>query len=101
MIFMDSAAQQTRFDLAQQYDISTNNAKKSVNDGIEAVAALVDNNRIIVDQRCKHTIQALQQYQWDPNPNLINEKPLHNEFCHMADALRYGVYSFETHAYTF
>ena len=33
-IYIDSAAQQTRFDLAQNYDISTINAKKSVLDGI-------------------------------------------------------------------
>lgn len=99
-IFIDSAAAQTRFDLAQDYGISTINAKKSINDGISAVGAVVDNDRLLVDQRCTHTIASLQQYQWDPNPNLINEKTIHNEYSHMADALRYGIYSFETHAYT-
>lgn len=100
-IFIDSAAQQTRFDLAQEYDISTNNAKKSINDGIAAVGALVDNDRLIVDQKCVRTIMSLEQYQWDPNPSLLNEKPIHNEYCHMADALRYGVYSYETNAHMF
>lgn len=100
-IFMDSAAQQTRFDFAQNYGISTNNAKKSVNDGIAAVAALVDNNRLIVDMRCSRLLASLDQYQWDPNPNLLKEKPVHNEYSHMADALRYAIYSFETHEYTF
>jgi hypothetical protein len=95
-IFIDSAHQQTRFDLAQMFDISTINAKKDVNAGIGYVGGLVDNNRIIVDQRCKHTLEALDQYQWDPNPNLIREKPKHNFACHMADAIRYGFYSFET-----
>ena len=33
-IYIDSAAQQTRFDFAQNYDISTINAKKSLLDGI-------------------------------------------------------------------
>ena len=33
-IYIDSAAQQTRFDFAQNFDISTINAKKSVLDGI-------------------------------------------------------------------
>ncbi len=100
-IFMDSAAQQTRFDWAQNYDISTYNADKSVNDGIEAVAVLVDHDQLIVDQRCSHSIASLQQYQWDPNPNLIREKPLHNQFVHMADAIRYALYSFRTTAPTF
>ena len=39
-IYIDSAAQQTRFDFAQNYDISTINAKKSVLDGIGEVSVL-------------------------------------------------------------
>jgi len=95
-IFIDSAAQQTRFDFAQMYDISTTNAKKSILDGIAHVAAIVDNDRMMVDQRCKENITSLDQYQWDPNPNLMREKPRHNRACHMADAIRYALYSFET-----
>lgn len=95
-IFIDSAAQQTRYDFAQNYDIPTSNAKKSVLDGIAHVAALVDNNNLIVDQKCVETLSALDQYQWDPNPNLAKEKPKHNMASHMADALRYALYSFNT-----
>jgi hypothetical protein len=100
-IYIDSAAQQTRFDLAQNYDISTINAKKSVLDGIGRVAGIVDNDQLIVDQKCKETLISLDQYQWDPNPNLLREKPKHNYASHMADALRYALYSFETSATTF
>jgi hypothetical protein len=32
---------------------------------------------------------------------LLNERPVHNEYSHMADALRYAVYSFETANITF
>src|SRR6056300_1535028 len=87
-IFIDSAAQQTRYDFAQQYDISTNNAKKSVLDGIAHVERIVDNDKLIVSQDCKETLASLDQYQWDPNPNLAREKPRHNMASHMADALR-------------
>ena len=100
-IYIDSAAQQTRFDFAQNYDISTINAKKSVLDGIGYVAGVVDNDKLIVDQRCKESLWALDQYQWDPNPNLMKEKPKHNAASHMADAIRYALYSFETSATTF
>jgi len=100
-IYIDSAAQQTRFDFAQNYDISTMNAKKSVLDGIAHVAAIVDNNTLFVEQGCRHTLSALDQYQWDPNPNLAREKPKHNYASHMADALRYALYSFETSATSF
>jgi len=95
-IYIDSAAQQTRYDFALQYDISTSNAKKSVLDGIAHVAAIVDNDKLFVDQRCAETLSCLDQYQWDPNPNLAKEKPKHNRASHMADALRYALYSFET-----
>jgi len=95
-IYIDSAAQQTRFDFAQNYDISTVNAKKSILDGIGHVAGVVDNNRLMVDQKCQEVLLSLDQYQWDPNPNLMKEKPKHNRASHMADALRYALYSFET-----
>ena len=100
-IYIDSAAQQTRFDFAQNYDITTINAKKSVLDGIGKVATVVDNDLLIVDQRCDETLLCLDQYQWDPNPNLMKERPKHNHASHMADALRYALYSFETSATTF
>ena len=100
-IYIDSAAQQTRFDFAQNYDISTINAKKSVLDGIACVATVVDNNQLFVHQSCKESLLCLDQYQWDPNPNLLREKPKHNYASHMADALRYAIYSFETSATTF
>ena len=100
-IYIDSAAQQTRFDFAQNYDITTINAKKSVLDGIGKVATVVDNDLLIVDQRCDETLLCLDQYQWDPNPNLMKERPKHNYASHMADALRYALYSFETSATTF
>jgi hypothetical protein len=100
-IYIDSAAQQTRFDFAQNYDISTINAKKSVLDGIGHVSGIVDNDKLIVDQRCKETLICLDQYQWDPNPNLLKEKPKHTHASHMADALRYALYSFETSVTSF
>ncbi len=100
-IYIDSAAQQTRFDFAQNYDITTINAKKSVLDGIGHVAGIVDNDKLIVHQACNESMASLDQYQWDPNPNLLREKPKHNHASHMADAIRYALYSFETSATTF
>ena len=100
-IYIDSAAQQTRFDFAQNYDITTINAKKSLLDGIGHVGGIVDNDKLIVHQSCKESLLCLDQYQWDPNPNLLKEKPKHNYASHMADAIRYALYSFETSATTF
>jgi len=100
-IYIDSAAQQTRFDFAQNYGISTINAKKSVLDGIGQVAGIVDNDDLFVNQKCKEVLICLDQYQWDPNPNLLKERPKHDGASHMADALRYALYTFETTATSF
>ena len=100
-IYIDSAAQQTRFDFAQNYDISTINAKKSVLDGIGHVSAIIDNDYLYVDQECGESLKCLDSYQWDPNPNLIKEKPKHNMASHMADGLRYALYSFQTSQVSF
>lgn len=94
-IYIDSANQQQRFDFAQEYDIPTTNAKKSVLDGIGYVASLADNDKIIVDPGLKQVLYAFDQYQWDPNISLQKEKPLHNDASHMADALRYALYSYK------
>ena len=100
-IYIDSAAQQTRFDFAQNYDITTVNAKKSVLDGIGHVAGIVDNDDLYVNQGCREVLMCLDQYQWDPNPNLMKERPKHDGASHMADALRYALYTFETTATSF
>jgi hypothetical protein len=100
-IYIDSAAQQTRFDFAQNYGISTINAKKSIIDGIGHVAAIIDNDGLFVDQAAKESLACVDAYQWDPNPNLVREKPKHNMASHMADALRYALYSFITSNVTF
>jgi phage terminase large subunit len=94
-IYIDSAAQQTRYDFAREYDIPTINAKKSLLDGIGYVASLVDNGKIWVSKNCVKTLEAFDAYRWDPNPNLVKEKPIHDDSSHMADALRYALYSFE------
>jgi hypothetical protein len=100
-IYIDSAAQQTRFDFAQNYGISTINAKKSVLDGIGHVASIIDNGKLIIDQEAKESLICVDSYQWDPNPNLAREKPRHNMASHMADAIRYALYSFITSNITF
>jgi phage terminase large subunit len=92
-IFIDAAAAQTAADLAYDYDIPTSKAKKSLLDGIGYVASLVDNDRLYVAPHCQHAMKAFDGYAWDPNPNLIKEKPQHNHASHMADAMRYALYS--------
>jgi len=96
--YIDSANQQMKFDFAQQYGISMNNAKKDVLAGISYISALCDNDKIIVSDTCKHVLYSFDQYQWDKREGLTKEKPVHNDACHMADAIRYAIYSYKISA---
>jgi len=95
-IYIDSAAAQTRYDLAYDYDITCTNAKKSVLDGIGYVSSIIEHDRLYVDESCTEVINCLDNYVWDAREGLLNERPLHNEHSHIADAIRYALY---THSY--
>ncbi len=90
-IYIDSAAQQTKVDLAYEYDIVCNDAKKSVNDGIASVQVLVANNRLLFDNNARDCFESLSGYRW--NPKTAEPKPIHDENSHYADALRYAIYT--------
>lgn len=94
-MFIDSANQQQRYDFAQLYDIPTNNAKKDKLAGIGYVGSLCENRRILVDPKCQRCVEAFDQYRWDSNDALLKEKPIHDKFSHMADAIRYAIYSYK------
>lgn len=92
-VYIDSAAAQTAFDFAMEYGIATVKAKKSILDGIGYVQSIVDNDRLIVDTKCTHVRKALDNYRWDDREGLLKERPKHDEYSHMADAMRYALYS--------
>lgn len=92
--FIDSAAAQFAADLAYVYDIATIKAKKDVLPGIAFVQTLVQQNRLKVAPHCIHTLEMLDQYAWDDRDTLTKEKPKHDKYSHMADALRYALYSY-------
>ncbi len=93
-IFIDSAAAQFAADLAYNYDIATTRAKKDVLPGIAYVQTLVAQGRFRVHHSCKHVLAMLDQYQWDDREGLTRERPKHNRYSHMADAVRYALYSY-------
>jgi len=99
-IFVDSSAAQTRFDLAAMFDISTIGAMKSVTDGIGSVGAVIDNNRLIIHDECIESIYAVRNYKWKGEVeagvwNIETEKPAHTRASHVADAIRYAIYTYE------
>ncbi len=94
LVYVDSAAAQFSADLAYEYDIACTNAKKAVLPGIAYVSNVVECGRLRVSPHCSHTLAALDQYRWDNKEGLVREKPVHDAYSHMADALRYAIYTF-------
>ena len=92
-VYIDSAHQQLRFDLASRYDIATINANKDVLSGIGYVQSLIDNSRVIVLEDCVKSLEMFNNYSWDTRVGLLREKPKHDMYSHMADAIRYACYS--------
>jgi hypothetical protein len=92
-IFIDSAAAQFSADLAYTYDIATVKAKKQVLEGIAFVQTIIEQDKLFVAPHCVETLAMLDQYAWDPKSEKI-ERPKHDIHSHLADALRYALYTF-------
>lgn len=95
-IYIDSAAAQTKYDLAEIYDISCINADKSIVDGIAFLNTLISQKRLLVSSSLSFLIMAIRNIVWDHKSE--REKLVHNKFIHIIDALRYAVY---THRHEF
>ena len=93
-VFVDSAAAQFRQDLMTMYDIPSAKAKKSQDDGISFIQNLLLNDKIVVDESCMEVIDMFTNYRWNTAPGLVRPKPLHCSNSHVADALRYALYSY-------
>lgn len=93
-IFIDSAAAQFAADLAYSYDLATTRAKKDVLPGIAYVQTLVAQGRLKVLAHCTHVLAVMDQYRWDNKEGLTKERPKHDDYSHMADALRYALYTY-------
>ena len=92
--FIDSAAAQFAGDLAYLYNISTTKAKKDVLPGIAYVQTLIQQGRLKVAPHCTNVQAMFMQYRWDTKEGLQRERPLHDKYSHMADAVRYALYSY-------
>jgi PBSX family phage terminase large subunit len=91
-IYIDSAAQQVKADFAYDYDIPTNNAIKSVNDGITFLQTLVEHDKLRFDNDGgSHTFHAMSSYKWNQSTDI--PKPVHDWASHPCDAVRYAIYT--------
>lgn len=92
VIYADSAAAQSRQDLAVLYDIGSTAAKKDVLAGIEYVHTRIANGKLIIDSSLDEVIWSIQNYFWKEAENGV-VKPDHDKSSHYNDAIRYALFS--------
>lgn len=69
-------------------------ADNAVLEGIQLVSSAIDAGVLMIHPRCKHLIEEIQGYSWDPKAQERGEdKPLKTN-DHACDALRYGLMAY-------
>lgn len=80
--------------MAQLRECGEGRVKKAKNDvlpGIQSVASAIDNGKLVVCDRCKHTIDEFFSYSWDAKASDHGEDRPIKENDHCMDALRYYI----------
>lgn len=81
----------TRREILEDLGIPVTTVKRHlIADGIESVKVLLS-SRIHINSSCKRLVDCLEQYhrEYDDKRKVYGNKPVHDQFSHMADAIRY------------
>lgn len=91
-IYVDPSAASLKLEL-QRRDMPVLNAKNDLLPGIKVTSKFIAGKNIVIQKGCKTLIEVMQSYCWDPAAaDRGEDKPL-KKFEHIADALRYCIYS--------
>ncbi len=91
-IYVDPSAASLKLEL-QRKDLPVISAKNDVIPGIKVVSKFIAGKNIVIHKSCKTLIDVLNSYCWCPDAaNRGEDRPL-KKFEHIADALRYSVFS--------
>ena len=69
-------------------------ADNAVLEGIQLVSSAIDAGMVMVHPRCKHLIDEIQGYSWDPKAQQRGEDKPVKQNDHACDALRYGLMAY-------
>jgi len=91
-VYVDPSAASLKIELRNR-GLPVLDAKNDVLAGIKVVSKFVAGKNIVIQKGCKTLIEVMQSYCWDPAAaDRGEDKPL-KKFEHIADALRYAIYS--------
>ena len=90
-IYIDPSAKGFMLQLFEDGEKRIRQADNEVKRGIELVSSIIDNDMFRVLAHCKHTINELSSYCWDPKAQERGEDKPIKQNDHCMDALRYCV----------
>ena len=91
-VYVDPSAASLKLELSRR-GLPVIDAKNDVIPGIRVVSKFMAGKNIVIHKSCKTLIEVLQSYSWDPvAADRGEDKPL-KKFEHIADALRYSIFS--------
>ena len=91
-VYVDPSAASLKIELRNR-GLPVLDAKNDVLPGIKVVSKFIAGKNLVIQKGCKTLIEVLQSYCWDPAAaDRGEDKPL-KKFEHIADALRYAIYS--------
>lgn len=91
-VYVDPSAASLKLEL-QRRELPVLDAKNDVISGIRVTSKFIAGKNIVIQKGCKTLIEVLQSYSWDPvAADRGEDRPL-KKFEHIADALRYCIYS--------
>jgi PBSX family phage terminase large subunit len=91
-IYVDPSAASLKLELRRR-NLPVLDARNDVIPGIKIVSKFIAGNNLVIQKGCRTLIDVLNSYSWCPDAaNRGEDKPL-KKFEHMADALRYAIFS--------
>lgn len=94
-VIIDPAAEGFILQLREDSALRIRGANNAVREGIMLVASTLDAGVIRIHPRCKHLIDEIQGYAWDPKAQARGEDKPVKANDHACDALRYGLMEYE------
>lgn len=93
-VIVDPAAEGFILQLKEDSNLRIKRADNAVLEGIQLVASAIDAGVLMVHPRCKHLIDELQGYAWDPKAQERGEDKPIKQNDHACDALRYALMAY-------
>jgi phage terminase large subunit len=95
VVVIDPAAEGFILQLKEDSNLRIRAANNAVLKGIQLVSSALDAGALMITPRCKHLIDELMGYSWDPKAQERGEDKPIKQNDHGCDALRYGLMAYE------